>query len=226
MDHQGHRQRLRDKAEMEATELHEKLELLLFAALPRVNTNEIAHRLLDELGGIYGVFSASIDRLTSVDGVGRSAAIHIRNTGALIREYELSQCHLRELLTSQDELYKFLRAIFACAHREYTYMLMFTNGKRFLGYKKIGEGTYTENTVMIKQAVLYAKSKKAERVIIAHNHPDMIAIPSNVDIDSAGRMNVVFGNAGIGVIEHYVVADGRCVPFSDKVEKCGGVWRP
>lgn len=213
MSHNGHRARLREKAEKESAELHEMLELLLFLALPRVNTNEIAHELLDRFGGIAGVLSTSVERLVTVNGIARASAVHLRNVANLIREYELSQCHTGELLKSQIELHKFLCALFACKCRETTYMLMFSKSKRFKGYKKIGEGTYTQNTVAVKQAVMYARSKGAESVIIAHNHPDMIAIPSNTDMETARKMNIAFGNAGIRVREHYVVADGRCVPY-------------
>ncbi len=219
MEHDGHRSRLREKAAKNVTEPHEKLELFLFGVLPRVNTNGIAHALLDRFGGIRGMLSMNIERLMSVNGIGRAAAIHIRNMAGIIREYELAQCHTGELLTSEFELYKYLCALFACEDREKTYMLMFSAKKRYIGYQLIGEGTFTQNNVLLKPAILCARDNKAASVIIAHNHPDMIAIPSMNDIESAQKMNVKFGNMGINIIEHYVVADGRCIPFMDRTKE-------
>ena len=219
MSHERHRERLRSKAEQGVTELHEKLELLLFAALPRVNTNNIAHELLDRLGGIYGVFHSSINRLMTVDGIGHSTAIYIRNVVDLMREYELSECRTNELLKSDIELARYLRAIFFGAYNEMTYMLMFGKNGKYIGYKKIGEGGYSYNTVFLRPTLKWAMDNHAGSVIIAHNHPDMIPVPSDVDIETAYKMNVAFGNIGITVREHFVIADGRAIAFSSKIKK-------
>ena len=54
--HDGHRERLRKKFKEGNIEDHELLELLLFFSIPRVNTNEIAHRLIEKFGSVNGVF--------------------------------------------------------------------------------------------------------------------------------------------------------------------------
>lgn len=53
------------------------MELFLFDALPRVNTNPIAHRLIGRFGSLDGVFSASEDELLEVQGVGKRTAEYI-----------------------------------------------------------------------------------------------------------------------------------------------------
>lgn len=57
---------------MDAFEEHQVLELLLFFALPRKDTNPIAHRLLKKFGSIAGVFNAPLSELQSVEGVGNT----------------------------------------------------------------------------------------------------------------------------------------------------------
>ena len=67
--HKNHRKRLRERFEREGAdsfEVHEILELFLFDAIPRVNTNAIAHRLLDRFGNLNGVFSATEKELMTV----------------------------------------------------------------------------------------------------------------------------------------------------------------
>ncbi len=59
-------------------EPHVLLELFLFNVIPRSDTNPTAHRLLDRFGSLDGVFSASVEELTEVPGVGITTANYIR----------------------------------------------------------------------------------------------------------------------------------------------------
>jgi DNA repair protein RadC len=64
--HSNHRKRMRNryyKAYLSGSAVdgfadHEILEMFLFYAIPRQDTNPIAHRLMREFGSLNGVFSA------------------------------------------------------------------------------------------------------------------------------------------------------------------------
>lgn len=87
--HKNHRKRLRERYEREGAdslEVHELLELFLFDAIPRVNTNPIAHRLLDRFGDLDGVLNAPYEQLIQVKGIGDSAARYIVNAAQAERE--------------------------------------------------------------------------------------------------------------------------------------------
>lgn len=79
MVHEGHRQRLYAKLDSGSyLHEHELLEILLFNAYPRINTNPIAHALLDAFGTVKGVFEATVEQLKSVEGVGDSVAHYLK----------------------------------------------------------------------------------------------------------------------------------------------------
>lgn len=77
--HAGHRERIRQRfAEdgFESYQPHKVLEQVLFTVIPRVNTNETAHALLDRFGFVEGVLDAPVDELTKIPGIGKTAADH------------------------------------------------------------------------------------------------------------------------------------------------------
>ena len=80
--HWDHRSRMRRRfAEngLDAFDEHEALEMLLYAPIPRRDTNEISHELLSACGGsIADVLAAEHDELCSVHGVGENTASYIR----------------------------------------------------------------------------------------------------------------------------------------------------
>ena len=71
--HQGHREKMRQrflKSGLESFADHEALELLLYYAIPRRDTNPIAHRLMERYGSLTAVLSAPADDLKKVEGIG------------------------------------------------------------------------------------------------------------------------------------------------------------
>lgn len=90
-EHVGHRKRIIQKLETDTLLDHELLEIMLFSVLPRRNTNDLAHRLLNQFGSIYEVFSAPMEELTRVPGIGESIAAHIRCTGIIYRKHFLKE---------------------------------------------------------------------------------------------------------------------------------------
>lgn len=88
--HSGHRKRLRDRAVSEGLEAfnpHQVLEFLLFYAIPRQDTSETAHLLIDRFGSVHGVLSATAAELVKVPGIGKKAAEWLVDLGMLVKTY-------------------------------------------------------------------------------------------------------------------------------------------
>jgi len=216
--HTGHRQRLREKIDADCVKDHELIEAYLFPSLPRVNTNEIAHRLLDAFESIEGIFSASKKQLLQIEGIGPKTADHIRLTSKLIRQMLIDSCHKNKIGSNEFERRRYTLALFFGLYEEKTFMLMFSKNEKFIGCVEIGSGSYWECRVSMKQALACAVSHKATSVIFAHNHPDGITVPSDADIETSRLLTVSFGNADIKVTDHVLIADNTYVSFVDKIK--------
>jgi len=76
--HEGHRKRLKERflrEGLDSFEQHQVLELLLFFSIPRKDTNELAHTLLNRYGSLSGVFEADPKDLATTPGIGENSAI-------------------------------------------------------------------------------------------------------------------------------------------------------
>ena len=103
--HDGHRERLRKSfLEHGLQGMHDinALELLLFYAIPRRDTNEIAHHLLERFGTLDGVFSASSEELCEVDGIGENAAALIALIPEIMKKSRLSKAkEIKQIRSSE-----------------------------------------------------------------------------------------------------------------------------
>lgn len=211
MLHDGHRERLRTRFVKYGEESfcdHELLELLLFYSLPRVNTNETAHRLLEAFGSLEGIFNASIEELDSVKGIGRGSAILIRSAFlAVMRSQNNVQNNKRfadKSFSAEDAV-----SLFESGSEEKLFLVSLNAAKKVLGIETVctGEVNYSDTTVgrIVKAAVL----RKARFAVLVHNHPRGVAIPSQIDIIATQTINQALKYAQIDLIEHYVVCRDR-----------------
>ena len=216
MNHDGHRERLKNKflSAPSSLEDHEILELLFFYAIPRKNTNEIAHNLLNRFGSIKGVFDAGIPATKQIDGVGDGASLYLRVISETIARYEKSeQKNVQRPLESHLALRNYLTSLFVGTENEITYLLLFDAQKVLICCDKISEGYSCGNTVSMRDITLSAIANNAASAILVHNHPNGRTIPSGEDIATTNVVRSVLNSVGINFIDHFIVAGNDCRPI-------------
>ena len=215
--HDGHRQRLKDrfcKEGLDHFDEHQVLELLLFYCIPRVDTNPIAHALLDRFGSLAQVLEAPVEELQKVPGIGHNAAVFLSLVTATGRYYQVNCASNNIILTSVEACGRYLMPFFYGRRNETVYLLCLDAKCKVLSCKEIGEGSVNSAGVPIRRIVETALAANATSVVLAHNHPSGLALPSDADIQTTRRVAVALDAVEIGLIDHIVVADDDFVSMS------------
>ena len=212
--HKGHRERLKQRFLEEGldnfTEI-QVLELLLFYAIPRSDTNPLAHALLEHFGSLAQVLEADVEELKKVPGIGDHAATLLALVIDLCRYYQVTCAQQTEILTTLDACGKYLVPRFFGRTRETVFLLCLDAKCKVLCCKEIGEGSVNTAAISVRKVVETALSANATTVILAHNHPSGIAVPSNEDIQTTQRIAAALSAVEIHLADHIVVADGDYV---------------
>lgn len=215
--HQGHRLRLKRRFHTEGLqhfEEHTALELLLFFAVPRQDTNPIAHRLLNRFGSLSGVFSASMRELTEVDGVGENTATLLRLVPELMnfcREKEQEAPTFHNPLSMGEYLARRL-----CDQKTETMLMLCLDGKnRAICCEKLGSGTVGSITTTVREVAQRCLRNNVSAVVLAHNHPSGLALPSREDIVMTRKLQDFLREIGVQLRDHLVITEREFYSMKD-----------
>ena len=215
--HAQHRRRVKNRFRNEGLDHFEELhalELLLFYALPREDTNPIAHDLLNRFGNLRNVLEAPVEQLMTVHKIGEHAAILLSLVKGLAQKYVTSGDGAAPLNTMADcGSYLINRFI---GRRDEVVMLLCLDAKRApLCCRIVSEGSVNAAEISTRKVVEAALSVNATSVILAHNHPSGIAVPSMPDIVTTRRMGTALAAVDITLEDHIVVAGRDYVSLRD-----------
>ena len=216
--HDGHREKLRQrflKSGLDAFADHEALELLLYYAIPRRDTNPIAHALMERYGSLSAVLAAPVEDLKKVEGVGESAAILLKLAPQLYRKAKMSDAEQETILSSVERVGAYLLERFAGEKNEVVYQLCLDRKGKLLVCKKLGEGGVTSADLDIRRLVENALLTGASSVVLSHNHPSGVALPSRDDYAATDRAKTALAVVGVALTDHIIVADGDFVSMAD-----------
>lgn len=216
--HKGHRQRLREsflRGGPEGMADHALLELLLTYALPRVDVNPLAHRLLRTFGSLAGVFQAGPEALKAVDGMGAGATVFLKVILAcghrILRQYyagnrsvdmdkPMEACRFA-LAEAIEDRYETLRII--CLDSKY----------HLIETKALNVGNTTSVTADPRHIIEAALVSKAHSIILSHNHPSGDIRPSQDDCIAAQKIREAAEGVGLQVVDQLILGHGAVYSF-------------
>ena len=213
---EGHRKRLRDKllrAGPEALADYELLEMLLFLALPRVDTKPLAKRLIARFGGFARAASAPDAELRDVEGVGDSVVAALRLVRASAIRLAAEEARAQPLLDNWDRLVTYLATALAQERVEQFRVLFLDSRNRLLADEVQTRGTVNHAPVYPREVMKRALEVGATALILVHNHPSGDPAPSRADLDMTAEVKAAAAALGIGVHDHLIIGNGRHLSF-------------
>lgn len=210
--HENHRQRVKARFLAEGLDSfapHNIVELLLFYSIPQRDVNELAHTLIKRFGSVAGVLDAPYDQLVRVDGIKENTAAHIKLVQSLIRVYSLEKQREVAILDTQDKIGSFLTSWYIGCGVETVLLICLNNKRSIIDLSVLHEGSVNSAQVSVRKIAEIALSKNASAIVLAHNHPDGMAIPSSEDISSTRYIKNAMDLLEINMLDHIVVAGDK-----------------
>lgn len=212
VSHEGHRQRLKNRflsSSLEDFEPHNILELLLFYSIPRQDTNEIAHDLINNFGSLRGVFDADFDELIKIKGIKENSATLIKLIPQVAKAYLVDGITNNMVYDHADKIGEYLVNLFIGEKNEVVYVLLFDNSFHLLDTVRLCEGSVNSAMITPRKILDEVYRMKSSMFVIAHNHPNGLPIPSVEDIETTLMLSSAFDWFNVALLEHFVIAGDK-----------------
>ena len=214
--HAGHRARVKKSADADPDFTtfsdHEVLEYLLFNTIPRVDVNELAHYLIDTFGSFSGVLNANVNELKKVVyfsksmsrslNIGEETARSLTSVLPAARKAEMSRLRNNAIINNIAQAVNYMHPFFMNRSMEYVYLTCLNNSDRVISVDLVAVGDTNFSTVEVKKIIEIACRHKANKVLIAHNHPGGTLEPSQDDLDVTTLLVIALLSMNVVLVDH------------------------
>lgn len=216
-EHDQHRKRVYKRFLEEGLsnfEEHNAMEFLLFLAKSRGDTNSLAHTLINQFGSLANALDASVEELESVPGVGETCAVMLKFIPQMCGYYLDNKSKNICVLDSVEEIANFFMPKFFGKTEEAFYAVCVDDRRRILRCELISEGTSNAATVSVAKVISLTSRCHATGVVVAHNHPRGITLPSSSDITITSQLDQALKFIGVELIDHFIFTENEYLSFA------------
>lgn len=212
----GHRNRARSRllnSKPGTIQDYELLEILLFMAIPRSNTKELARQLIAKYGSFAKVVTAENDSLLTIKGVGLNSIACFR----LAREVAERLCREeflnKPIISSWQSLINYCRTTIGHLKRE-VFIVLYLNSQNELIQQDIqDQGTINHTNIYPREIAKRALFIDASSIILVHNHPGGCTKASKTDIETTHQIVKALSPFKITVHDHIIISDKSFFSF-------------
>lgn len=188
----------------EDVDFEELLRALLFCGHTNERSSHVSKALASLARTEKGLFYLEPENIASLRGIGRARASAIVAATELARRQYAKKWFLSQK-TDLKDLAEHLQTKLEGLGREYFYLFNFNRSFGLIQEHLLARGGQEAVNVYYRDILKVLLNDRASQTIIAHNHPDESALPSDADMESMNRLKAILREIGIALIDQYIL---------------------
>lgn len=182
----------------------------------RLNSLNLAQKILAEFGGLSGISKASITELTAIHGIGRVKAIEMKAALEIGRRLASTNPEERPKVTSPEDAANLVISEMRDLEQEHFRAILLDTRNRVLTIPTIHIGTLNSIHLRTAETFRAALKENANSLILVHNHPSLDPTPSPEDVSTTRDFVKAGRILNIEVLDHIVVGGDRFVSLKER----------
>lgn len=197
----------------------ELLAVLLRTGTKGINVLELAEYILSSScgdSGILNIHSCTLEKLTSIRGIGNVKAVQILCLSELAKRLAKATAKEGLILSLPSTIADYYMEEMRHQKQEHMKLLMLNSKSKLLGEKDISKGTVNASLVSPRELFIEALEKQAVAIILIHNHPSGDTTPSEHDILLTKRVQEAGRLIGIELLDHIIIGNNCYMSFAEE----------
>jgi DNA repair protein RadC len=201
---------------VEALSDAELLAIFLRVGVTGKSAVDLARDLLTQFGSLNGIFAATLNELTQVNGIGSSKYAQLQAIFEMSRRALNEKMQIKDVLSSPQQVRDYLCLKLGALTREVFIVLFLDAQNRIVTTEEMFSGTLTQTSVYPREVVKRALHHNAASLIFAHNHPSGIAQQSQADELLTKQLKQALALVDVRVLDHFIVAGNTTLSFVER----------
>lgn len=194
----------------------ELLAVVLQSGVANFSVLEIAHEIIEKLGGFHNIIHANLVELSKIKGISRQKSLQLLAVIEMMKrliklEYEEHSCYY-----NADNIYQKYRFELGNSPQEVLLLVMLSSRNKILGEEILFKGTESECIISKVEILKTLLRKNATKFILIHNHPSGDSRPSQNDIETSILLKQDCSEFGIKFVDHLIITHHDCFSFKKK----------
>ena len=196
----------------------ELLAILLRTGSGNKNVLEMSHELLAAAGSLPELSAMSIDKMQAIGGIGKNKAATVTAAFELGRRFaaEGSRSPCRAI-TNASQIFSIMFPVLKGIDHEECWILYLNRANHILYKEKVSIGGLSSTTIDTNSILRKAIEKKADGIILVHNHPSGNPQPGKADVVETERLKKAAETFSISMLDHVIISDSGYYSFADQM---------
>lgn len=211
-------QRPREKAlayGMASLSDRELLALILRSGYKGRSALEMADDLLAQNNGLSGLMTMSLSQIIRLKGIKLAKAAELLAAVELVNRLSYRDVMDEDVVAAPQMLVKWLQKTIGNQQQEYFVVVFLDVRNHVRGHEVLYKGSSQAIIIEARDIFQSAIKANANRLIIAHNHPSQIPLPSSQDRDTTKALVNAGNLMSIPVLDHLVVSYDQYYSFKE-----------
>nr|WP_174507360.1 DNA repair protein RadC [Acinetobacter sp. Marseille-Q1620] len=193
----------------------ELLAIFLRSGSKQHSAVELSRLLIHHFGGLNPIFDASIEDLSQFHGIGAMKYSQLMAVKELGRRYLNYHIEHSDQLDRSDLIQNYLRYELLADQQEIFAVLCLDAELRKISFKKLFFGSLNYCNISINQLLRYSLMQHAVHIVIAHNHPQGTAQPSEQDLILTQEIFRACQLVEIHLLDHIIISSNQTFSFAE-----------
>jgi DNA repair protein RadC len=194
----------------------ELLAIILRTGTKQESVLQLSYRIIQYFEGLRLLKDASIEELTSINGVGTAKAVQLIAAMELGRRVSRLQLEERYTIRSPEDGANYVMEDMRFLSQEHFVCLYLNTKNQVLHRQTVFVGSLNASIVHPREVFREAFRRSAASLICFHNHPSGDPTPSREDIEVTKRLAECGKMLGIDMLDHIIIGDQKFISLKEK----------